>query len=156
LSAKPRYVVGIDLGTTNSALASVDTAPGDAEKPTIQMFPVPQVVAPGQVDTRATLPSYLYVLGANELPPAAVALPWDPAPSSIAGDFARARGSEVPARLVASAKSWLSHPGIDRTAPVLPWGRSPDSRKSFPRPKRGSVDRVASSSATRAPNRCSG
>jgi molecular chaperone DnaK (HSP70) len=120
LSAKPRYVVGIDLGTTNSALASVDTAPGDAEKPSIEMFPVPQVVAPGRWTPARRCPSYLYVLGANELPPAAVALPWDPAPSSIAGDFARARGAEVPARLVASAKSWLSHPGVDRTAPSCP------------------------------------
>jgi molecular chaperone DnaK (HSP70) len=115
----PRYVVGLDLGTTNSALAYVDTAAG--ERPAIEAFPVPQVVAAGQVAPRPTLPSFLYLLGPNELPASAVALPWDPAPQAVAGELARARGAEVPARLVSSAKSWLSHAGVDRTAGVLPW-----------------------------------
>jgi molecular chaperone DnaK (HSP70) len=127
---KPRYIVGLDLGTTNSALAYVDTQAG--ESPPIETFPVPQLLAPGQVGERPTLPSYLYVLGPSELPPAAVALPWDEKPASFAGELARARGAEVPARLVASAKSWLSHPGIDRTAPVLPWGAGEDVQKLSP------------------------
>ena len=125
-----RFVVGIDLGTTNCALAFVDTAEG--ERPAIQPFAVPQVVAAGQVADRPTLPSFLYLLGANELPPASVALPWDKTPSATAGELARARGAEVPARLVSSAKSWLCHPGVDRSAAVLPWGAPEEVAKISP------------------------
>jgi molecular chaperone DnaK (HSP70) len=124
-----RYVVGIDLGTTNSALAFVDTSAG--EKAAIELFPVPQVVAPGQVAPRATLPSYLY-LPAPADATAQLALPWDKAPTAVAGDYARARGAEVPARLVSSAKSWLCHPTVDRTAAVLPWGAAEDTTKLSP------------------------
>jgi molecular chaperone DnaK (HSP70) len=123
MSSNPRYVVGLDLGTTNCALAFVDTSVGD--KAAIQQMLIPQVVAAGQIDARATLPSYLYLAGAGELPKGALALPWAAEPTATAGEFARARGAEVPARLVSSAKSWLSHPSVDRTAAILPWG-SPD------------------------------
>src|SRR5262249_13675485 len=61
-----------------------------------------------------------------------LALPWDATPTGVAGDYARARGAEVPARLVASAKSWLCHPTVDRTASVLPWGAGPEVEKLSP------------------------
>jgi hypothetical protein len=122
-----RFVVGIDLGTTNSALAYVDTQGGER----IEKLEVPQVVAPGQVAARATLPSYLYIPAAQD-GAAQLALPWDPTPSAVAGEYARARGAEVPARLVASAKSWLCHPIVDRTAAVLPWGAGADVAKISP------------------------
>ena len=125
-----RFVVGIDLGTTNSALAYVDTGAGAGAAAT--PFPVAQVVAPGAVDDRPLLPSFLYLPGPGEQPAGALKLPWDPGRDYAVGEFARAFGSQVPTRLVASAKSWLSHPGADRKAPILPF-RAPDTgRKVSP------------------------
>ena len=114
-----RYVVGIDLGTTNSALAYVDTGAGEEARPA--HMAVPQVVQPGAVEARPLLPSFLYLPGPNELPAGSLKLPWDANRDFAAGEFARQQGSLVPTRLVTSAKSWLCHPGIDRKAPVLPW-----------------------------------
>ncbi|HEX4610426.1 MAG TPA: Hsp70 family protein [Urbifossiella sp.] len=119
-----RYVVGIDLGTTNSALAYVDTAAGPA--PPVTPFAVPQVVGQGAVEERPLLPSFLYLPGDGEQPAGALELPWDADRDYAVGEFARAFGSQVPTRLVASAKSWLSHPGADRKAPILPF-RAPET-----------------------------
>jgi len=119
-----RYVVGIDLGTTNSALAYVDTAAGD--KPPVTPFGVPQVVAQGAVEERPLLPSFLYLPGDGEQPAGALKLPWDAARDYSVGEYARAYGSQVPTRLVASAKSWLSHAGADRKGPILPF-RAPET-----------------------------
>src|SRR5262245_15972305 len=110
----PRYVVGIDLGTTNSALAFVDTGAGEQKDPAVVPFRVPQVVQTGSVEERPLLPSYLYLPGANEVPAGSLKLPWVPDRDFAVGEFARSFGSQVPTRLVASAKSWLCHPGIDR------------------------------------------
>ncbi len=104
-------------GTTNSALAFADTCT-DA-KP--RVFAVPQVVQPGDVQARQLLPSFLYLPGPNEQPAGALKLPWDADRDYAVGEFARAFGAKVPTRLVASAKSWLCHPGADRTAPALPF-----------------------------------
>ena len=112
-----RYVVGIDLGTTNSALAYVDTGAGAATK--VTPFPVPQVVGQGAVEERPLLPSFLYLPGTGEQPAGSLKLPWDPNRDSCVGEFARAFGSQVPTRLVASAKSWLCHPGVDRKAAAM-------------------------------------
>jgi len=124
--ARSRYVVGIDLGTTNSSLAYVDTAEGDAAR--IQQLAIPQVVAPGDVAARPTLPSFLYLPGPNEQPAGALRLPWAPERDFAAGEFARNFGSQVPTRLVSSAKSWLCHAGIDRRGPILPW-KAPESTR---------------------------
>src|SRR5438132_7182181 len=130
--ALSRYVVGIDLGTTNSALAYVDTGAGGSEDVTLAQLPVPQVVQPGTVEERPLLPSFLYLPGANELPAGSLKLPWDPGRDYAVGEFARQQGSLVPTRLVSSAKSWLCHSGIDRRAAVLPW-KAPDTvRKVSP------------------------
>jgi molecular chaperone DnaK (HSP70) len=114
-------IVGIDLGTTNSALAHVD-----AERSArVVSDEIAQLVAAGEVLPRPTLPSFLYLAGEHELPPEALKLPWADAPSDrIVGELARTQGTNVPARLVASAKSWLCHPRVDRLAPILPWGES--------------------------------
>lgn len=126
----PAYIIGIDLGTTNSSLAFVELALGaDAA---VMNFPVPQLVRVGELDTRSLLPSCLYVRGEHELPADSARLPWGDSPRLIAGEFARWQGAIVPGRLVASAKSWLCHPGVNRTADILPWGAPPETGKISP------------------------
>src|ERR1043165_3844698 len=109
-----RFVVGIDLGTTNSALAYYDTGLGD--EAVLTHLKIPQVVQPGVVEERPLLPSFLYLPGPNEQPAGAMRLPWAAERDYCAGEFARVFGSQVPTRLVASAKSWLCHAGVDRRA----------------------------------------
>ncbi len=123
---RSRYLVGIDLGTTNSAVAYIDTRERTGETPLVHSFDVPQLVAEGDTQARPTLPSFLYLPGAHELPSGATRLPWDVARDHAVGEFARRQGARVPARLVTSAKSWLCHGGVDRTARILPWGDSSD------------------------------
>ncbi|MFL5327312.1 MAG: Hsp70 family protein [Gemmataceae bacterium] len=124
--ARPRYVVGIDLGTTNSTLAYVDTQEGDTAA--IRQLEIPQVIAAGDVEPRAALPSFLYLPGAGEQSAGALRLPWAKDRDFAVGEFARNFGSQVPTRLVSSAKSWLCHPGVDRKAPILPW-KAPDTTR---------------------------
>jgi molecular chaperone DnaK (HSP70) len=125
---KSRYVVGIDLGTTNSVLSYIDTAglEPDEPLPAPKVLPIPQIVAPGQVEARPTLPSFLYLAAPGELPRAALDLPWSAGRTYAVGEFARQHGLQVPMRLVSSAKSWLSYSGVDRSAPILPFG-APDA-----------------------------
>ncbi len=125
-----RYVVGIDLGTTNSAVTYVDTS----ESPwRVRTFAVAQVVAPGQVERQETLPSFHYEAAADELPEGALKCLWHrSAPSHAVGVFARDQGIAVPGRMIASAKSWLCHSGVDRTAELLPWHGAEDITKLSP------------------------
>src|SRR5215471_10541435 len=130
--SQSRYVVGIDLGTTNSAVAYVDTGAGEGKDPVLVQFAVPQVVQQGTVEDRPLLPSFLYLPGPSELPAGSLKLPWAPDRDYAVGEFARNFGSQVPTRLVSSSKSWLCHAGIDRRGPVLPW-RAPETvRKVSP------------------------
>ena len=129
---RSRYLVGIDLGTTNCAVAYVDTHGRERPSADIRDFPVPQLVAPGETAPRAMLPSFLYLPGEHELPPGAARLPWNEGADQIVGEFARFQGAKVPSRLVSSAKSWLCHPGIDREADILPWGSPPEIKKVSP------------------------
>ena len=124
---RARYVVGIDLGTTNSVVAYADT---ESPAPVIEVLPIPQVVQPKQVEARELLPSFLYLAGEDEI--GSLDLPWAAGRDFAVGAFARDRGAEVPARLVASAKSWLCHAGIDRSAPILPWGGEEGTCKISP------------------------
>ncbi|WNG38779.1 Hsp70 family protein [Archangium violaceum] len=116
-----RYAIGIDLGTTHSAVSYFNLEEGKPRGPAQSMLPIPQLTAPGTVEARPLLPSFLYLPSAQEFPQGSLALPWNPGASSIAGEFARSHGAKVPTRLVSSAKSWLSHPGVDRRAALLPW-----------------------------------
>jgi hypothetical protein len=125
-----RFVVGIDLGTTNSALAYVDTGAGG--EPRCKNMEIPQVVSPGAVEPRMLLPSFLYLPGPNEQPAGSLKLPWDAGRDFCVGEFARNFGSQVPTRLVSSAKSWLCHPGVDRKAPILPWKAPETTRRVSP------------------------
>jgi len=115
-----QFVIGIDLGTTNCALAFAPQAGDPREPAKVSLFDVPQLVNPGEVRDEPLLPSFLYLPGPADFPAGSIALPWDDAPQFVTGALAQKRGAEVANRLVASAKSWLSHAGVDRTAPILP------------------------------------
>src|SRR5579862_1408775 len=128
----PQYSIGIDLGTTNSALSYCDLTATTARKWQESILPIPQLTAPGTLEEFPLLPSFLYLANNAEFAEGTLALPWDKKPSTIAGEFARSHGAKVPARLVSSAKSWLSHPGVDRTSELLPWQAPPDVRRISP------------------------
>jgi hypothetical protein len=115
-----KYIVGIDLGTTNSALARCDAADAEEES-RIEVRSIPQLVNPSEVAEPTLLPSFLYIPGEFDFPKGSLALPWEPEPKFVIGELARKRGAESPNRLVASAKSWLSYAAVNRTAPILPW-----------------------------------
>jgi len=118
--SEPRFLIGIDLGTAHCAVASADLRREGAIE--VEDFAIPQLVGLGEVRECALLPSCLYLPEGGEFPPGTLALPWDSHPEAIVGEFARRHGARVPGRLVASAKSWLCHSGVDRTAAILPWG----------------------------------
>jgi hypothetical protein len=121
-----RYIVGIDLGTTHSALAYAEHGP---EKPNTEILPVLQLVARGALEERVLLPSFYYAAHESE---GAQSLPWDQGRAFVVGEYARARGVDAPSRLVSSAKSWLSHAGVDRRSALLPLGSPEDVEKISP------------------------
>jgi molecular chaperone DnaK (HSP70) len=113
----PRYSIGIDLGTTNCAMAYAEIpAPGS-----VHLAAIPQLVGANEIADEPLLPSFLYIPGARDFPAGSTALPWNPAPRFVVGKLAQRRGAEVSSRLVSSAKSWLSYSSVDRTAAMLPW-----------------------------------
>ena len=128
--AKPAFTVGIDLGTTHTVVAYASTAARGAAK--IQIFAIPQLVAAGEVAALPLLPSVRFHPAPGTLLAADVQLPWPSPESAVLGRFALALGAQVPGRLVASAKSWLSHTAVDRTAPILPWGAPDEVGKVSP------------------------
>ena len=146
-AAPSRFVVGIDLGTTNCAVGYVDT---DEAAWKVRTFRVPQLVAAGQVEPRDTLPSFHYQPAAGEFSAESLRLPWDsPSPPTplprggeggtgcgqpgpIVGSFARDHGALSQGRLIESAKSWLCHAAVDRTAELLPWHGLPEVEKLSP------------------------
>ena len=113
-----RYVVGIDLGTTNSVVAY---AALEGERPVIELFPIPQLVSPGTVEAFSSLPSFLYLAPEHESSQGGLDLPWLKGARFAVGEMARRQSAEHPERTVAAAKSWLCHAGVDRKAPILPW-----------------------------------
>ena len=122
------YSIGIDLGTTNSVLAY--SRLGD-ESLKVELLPVPQIVASATVESRPSLPSFLYLGLETETPN--FALPWCPKGSPLAvGEFARTQAADVPTRTVAAAKSWLCHSRVDRHQPILPWGAPAEVSKVSP------------------------
>ena len=128
------FSVGIDLGTTNCAIASADIKDVETAGP-IEVLSVPQLVEPGEVAPLTLLPSFLYIVGDLDFPAGSLRLPWEDkgdSPRQIVGELARKRGSESPARLVSSAKSWLSHAAMSRTAAILPWDAPEEVPKLSP------------------------
>jgi molecular chaperone DnaK (HSP70) len=120
--SKPCYVAGIDLGTTNSCLAYTDlgSVQDPRELPAVELFPIEQLVNPGEVRPEPLLPSSLYIPGPRDFSEGMTALPWSDTPGFVVGRLAQLRGVENASRLVSSAKSWLSYTGVDRTSPILP------------------------------------
>ena len=126
-----QFIIGIDLGTTNSAMARsrIEDA-GDGNG--IELVDIPQLVNPNEVAERALLPSFLYIPLDLDFPKGSLQLPWDADPKFVIGELARKRGTESPLRLVASAKSWLSYAAVNRSAPILPWQAPEDVAKLSP------------------------
>ncbi|MFO7753084.1 MAG: Hsp70 family protein [Desulfobacteraceae bacterium] len=116
-----RYVIGIDLGTTNCAVSYVDLS-RENKKDAVRLFSIPQLTGEGEFAAVDVLPSFLYIPGEYDISKEAVQHPWKKEKDRFAGVFARDHGSRIPARLVSSAKSWLCHAGADREAGILPFG----------------------------------
>lgn len=123
-----RYSIGIDLGTTNCALASVEL---DREDAPPEVLPVPQYTAPANVEPRPLLPSFLYLGTPEEEASGSFRLPWG-TPDHAVGEGARRQAAEVPTRTVAGAKSWLAHARVDRRQPILPWNAPAEVPKVSP------------------------
>jgi hypothetical protein len=124
-----KYVLGIDLGTTNCVLAYVAL---DSKSPQVELLEIPQLVAANTVESRATLPSFLYVAPDHEAASGTLGLPWNRDMPFAVGEYARRRGAEMPDRTVAAAKSWLCHSGVDRRQPLLPDGAPTEVPKISP------------------------
>ena len=119
MTKPPRFCIGIDLGTTNSALAFTELS--DEAVGAVELALIPQLVNANEVAAEPLLPSFLYIPGERDFPAGSTALPWDPHPPYVVGKLAQRRGAEISSRLVSSAKSWLSYSAVDRTAAMLPW-----------------------------------
>jgi len=129
----PRYILGLDLGTTNSILAYVSVSELEqAEQPEIHVLEIPQLVRPGAVAAQSMLPSFIYMPGDKDVAADELVLPWTEKARFFVGEYARRRGAEIPHRLIHSAKSWLCHAGVDRNEPILPWDAAPEVEKLSP------------------------
>ena len=117
-----RFIIGIDLGTTNCALSYCDLQ-GDQE---VKLLPLYQTVARGESHSLNNFPSFLYFCTEQERESSHFNLPWEKTPSQVSGEFARRFGAATPDRLVHSAKSWLVHSAVDRQAQILPWSSNLD------------------------------
>ena len=124
-----RFIIGIDLGTTNTAVGYVDT---QAANPKVTRFDIPQLIGPGEFAERRQLPSFVYMAGEHDLTQSETALPWDDRRRFVVGELAQIQGAVVANRVISSAKSWLCHGGVDRHAGILPWGTDDDVVKLSP------------------------
>ena len=127
-----KYIVGIDLGTTNSILAYTAADEDARETADIKVLEIPQLVGPGAVAGQEMLPSFIYLPGATDNPSGALALPWQEDVPLVVGELARNRGAELPQQLISSSKSWLCHTMVDRSQPILPWGAPEEVRHLSP------------------------
>lgn len=123
------HIIGIDLGTTNSAVSFVDIRTKAKE---ISIFRIPQLVAAGEFSDLPMLPSFLYIPGKYDISEDAISVPWETGKKYFAGAYARDHGAKVPVRLVSSAKSWLCHPDADPKAKILPLGTGEGIEKISP------------------------
>ncbi len=124
-----QYILGIDLGTTNSVLSY---AAIDAEEAEVKLLDIPQLVAANTIESRTSLPSFTYLATDDEGNDGALNLPWDETQTFGVGELARARAAEAPDRTVGAAKSWLCHQRVDRREPILPWNAPDEVDKISP------------------------
>ncbi|HFG1569918.1 TPA: Hsp70 family protein [Vibrio cholerae] len=135
--SSPRFLVGIDLGTTNTVVAFCELCDALEQAP-VSIFPIDQLIGPGEVVRRPLLPSFRYHPAEGQFSDSDLTLPWSSKlvegdlPQVIIGEWARDLGAKVEGRQVSSAKSWLSHPNVDRTQPILPWAGASDVEKVSP------------------------
>lgn len=124
-----RFAIGIDLGTTNSALAYSLL---DDERASVEVLPIPQRTAPGVLESRPLLPSFVYLAGEHDRGQASYDLPWATGRDYVVGEWARKQSADAPTRTVAAAKSWLAYSKVDRRKAILPWGAPDDVAKISP------------------------
>ncbi|WCP66006.1 hsp70 family protein [Vibrio tubiashii] len=135
--ASPRFLVGIDLGTTNTVVAFCEIT-DDLQNSAVSLFEIDQLIGPGEVVRKPLLPSFRYHPAAGQVSPSDLTLPWDNQPVAgdisqvIVGEWARELGAKVEGRQVSSAKSWLSHQAVDRSSDILPWAGAADVDKVSP------------------------
>ncbi len=135
--ASPRFLVGIDLGTTNTVVAFCEIT-DDLQNSAVSLFEIDQLIGPGEVVRKPLLPSFRYHPAAGQVSPSDLTLPWDNEPVAgdisqvIVGEWARELGAKVEGRQVSSAKSWLSHQAVDRSSDILPWAGAADVDKVSP------------------------
>lgn len=114
------YSIGIDLGTTHCVLSYVDISDPDADEVIQEVLQIPQLTAPGEIEDKAQLPSFIYQAHEAEINEGETALPWTAKPDFLVGEIARNLGTKTPIRLISSAKSWLCHAGVDCKSAILP------------------------------------
>ena len=124
-----QYVLGIDLGTTNSVMAYASL---QAEDPQVELLMIPQLIDAGTTERRTSLPAFTYLAGEHEASGGALDLPWAANRSFAVGEFARRQAAEAPQRTVGAAKSWLCHSRVDRRQPILPWNAPDEVEKISP------------------------
>lgn len=135
--ASPRFLVGIDLGTTNTVVAYCEIT-DNLEQSEVSLFNIDQLIGPGEVVRKPLLPSFRYHPAVGQISPSDLTLPWDNEPVAgdinnvIVGEWARELGAKVEGRQVSSAKSWLSHQAVDRNSDILPWAGAQDVDKVSP------------------------
>ncbi|ENK2316159.1 hsp70 family protein [Vibrio alginolyticus] len=135
--ASPRFLVGIDLGTTNTVVAYCEIT-DNLEQSEVSLFDIDQLIGPGEVVRKPLLPSFRYHPAVGQISPSDLTLPWVNEPVSgdisnvIVGEWARELGAKVEGRQVSSAKSWLSHQAVDRSSDILPWAGAQDVDKVSP------------------------
>ncbi len=135
--ASPRFLVGIDLGTTNTVVAYCEIT-DNLEQSEVYLFDIDQLIGPGEVVRKPLLPSFRYHPAVGQISPSDLTLPWENEPVSgdisnvIVGEWARELGAKVEGRQVSSAKSWLSHQAVDRSSDILPWAGAQDVDKVSP------------------------
>ncbi len=126
--SESKYIIGIDLGTTNSVVAYVETGKGEG----IEIFKIPQLVEEGVVENRKILPSFVFLPEEHDVSKKGIELEWVDNQKKVVGEFARNRGEELPARLISSSKSWLCNTLVDGNEPILPWKGAGDLSKMSP------------------------
>jgi molecular chaperone DnaK (HSP70) len=124
-----RFAVGIDLGTTNSVVAYCQLS---EEKANVHLVPIPQFVAPGQIETFPSLPSFIYLPTSEQWASGVWRLEGEPYQNLVIGAYARQVSAEQPDRTIAAAKSWLCHNRVDRRSPLLPWNTTEPVEKLSP------------------------